>query len=52
MDRDEDVLVLYTTSHGSPHAGLNFRDPARGAAVIAPAQLAGDARPTPGSRTG
>jgi len=41
MNRDEDVVVLYTTSHGSPHAGLNFRDPARGAAVIAPAQLAG-----------
>jgi hypothetical protein len=41
MNRDEDVLVLYTTSHGSPHAGLNFRDPARGKAVIAPAQLAG-----------
>jgi hypothetical protein len=40
MDRREDVLVLYTTSHGSPHAGLNFRDPARGAAIIAPAQLA------------
>jgi len=41
MNRDEDVLVLYATSHGSPHAGLNYRDPARGAAVIAPAQLAG-----------
>jgi len=40
MNRDEDVLVLYTTSHGSPDAGLNFRDPARGEAVIAPAQLA------------
>jgi hypothetical protein len=40
MNRDEDVLVLYTTSHGSPHAGLNFRDPARGKAIIAPAQLA------------
>ena len=40
MNRDEDVLVLYTTSHGSPHAGLNFRDPERGAAVIAPTQLA------------
>jgi Peptidase C13 family len=40
MNRDEDVLVLYTTSHGSPRAGLNFRDPTRGAAVIAPAQLA------------
>jgi hypothetical protein len=41
MDREEDVLVLYTTSHGSPGAGLNFRDPQRGAAVIAPTQLAG-----------
>jgi hypothetical protein len=40
MNRDEDVLVLYTTSHGSPDAGLNFRDPTRGAAIIAPAQLA------------
>jgi hypothetical protein len=40
MDRDEDVLVLYVTSHGSPRAGLNFRDPERGEAVIAPAQLA------------
>ena len=40
MNRDEDVLVLYTTSHGTPDAGLNFRDPARGEAVIAPAQLA------------
>jgi len=40
MDRKEDVLVLYTTSHGSPHAGLNFRDPARGASIISPAQLA------------
>jgi hypothetical protein len=39
MNRDEDVLVLYTTSHGSPHAGLNFRDPKRGEAIIAPAQL-------------
>ena len=40
MDGNEDVLVLYTTSHGSPQAGLNFRDPARGASVIAPAELA------------
>ena len=40
MNREEDVLVLYTTSHGSPDEGLNFRDPARGEAVIAPAQLA------------
>ena len=40
MNHDEDVLVLYTTSHGSPGAGLNFRDPALGSAVIAPNQLA------------
>jgi hypothetical protein len=40
MNRDEDVLVLYTTSHGSPDAGLNFRDPERGAAIIAPPELA------------
>jgi hypothetical protein len=40
MDREEDVLVLYTTSHGSPKAGLNYRDVARGAAVITPEQLA------------
>ena len=40
MNRAEDVLVLYTTSHGSPGVGLNFRDPAVGSAVIAPSQLA------------
>ena len=40
MNRDEDVLVLYTTSHGSPHNGLNFRDPKLGEAVITPPQLA------------
>lgn len=40
MDRNEDVLVLYTTSHGIPRAGLNFRDPQRGTAVITPEQLA------------
>lgn len=41
MDRKEDVLVLYTTSHGTPRAGLNFKDPLRGTGVITPAQLAG-----------
>lgn len=40
MDPKEDVLVLYTTSHGSPNVGLNFRDPIRGAVVISPPQLA------------
>jgi hypothetical protein len=40
IDPKEDVVVLYTTSHGSPEAGLNFRDPARGIAIITPPQLA------------
>ena len=40
MNPTEDVLILYTTSHGSPDAGLNFRDPDFGAAVIAPSELA------------
>jgi hypothetical protein len=40
MNANEDVLVLYTTSHGSPDAGLNFRDPEFGAVVISPSQLA------------
>ena len=39
MDRNEDVLVLYSTSHGTPRAGLNFKDPQRGNAVITPTQL-------------
>lgn len=40
MDRGEDVLVLYTTSHGTPRAGLNFEHATHGAAVIVPADLA------------
>ena len=40
IDPKEDVVVLYTTSHGSPEAGLNFRDPDRGTAIITPPQLA------------
>lgn len=39
MNRDQDVLILYTTSHGSPMAGLNFRDPQRGESVLTPAEL-------------
>ena len=41
MDRKEDVLVLYTTSHGTPREGLNYRDTVRGSGIISPAQLAG-----------
>jgi len=40
MDRKEDVLILYSTSHGSPREGINYRDVSRGAAVITPRQLA------------
>ena len=40
MDRNEDVLILYSTSHGSPREGINYRDFARGSAVITPKQLA------------
>lgn len=39
MDRDEDALVLYTTSHGTPSAGLNFKT-IGAAGIIKPAQLA------------
>jgi hypothetical protein len=40
MDRGEDVLVLYTTSHGTPRNGLNFEHAVHGTSVIAPADLA------------
>jgi hypothetical protein len=36
MDRQEDVLVLYTTSHGVPNEGLVYKDAQRGEAVISP----------------
>lgn len=41
MDRNEDVLVLYATSHGTPHAGLNYKHDVHGTGVITPGQLAG-----------
>ena len=41
MDRGEDVLVLYATSHGTPHAGLNYEHRVHGAGIVTPAQLAG-----------
>lgn len=40
LDPREDVLVLYTTSHGTPRAGLNYKDLARGSSLITPDQLA------------
>ena len=39
MDRKEDALVLYTTSHGTPSAGLNYKN-AFAAGIIKPAQFA------------
>ena len=40
MDAQEDVLVLYTTSHGSPRAGLNFKHARLGTGIVTPGQLA------------
>jgi len=40
MDRREDVLVVYTTSHGSAANGLAYRDRARGAGAISPQRCA------------
>lgn len=40
MDRNEDVLVLYTTSHGAAEQGLVFRNPLRSNAIVTPAELA------------
>jgi len=41
IDRKEDVVILYTTSHGSAKAGLAYRDQARGIGAIPPRHLAG-----------
>jgi hypothetical protein len=40
MDRDEDVLVLYSTSHGTLNRGLNYKDMSRGVGLITPLRLA------------
>jgi Peptidase C13 family len=40
MDRDEDVLILYSTSHGDPETGLAYRDGKKGMGMIAPPYLA------------
>ena len=39
MDRTEDVLVLYSTSHGEPEAGLVYKDLKRGGGLISPVRL-------------
>ena len=40
MDRKEDVLVLYATSHGA-HEGIAYHDGDQGYGVLAPRRLAG-----------
>lgn len=40
MDVREDVLILYTTSHGAPGAGINYRDTDKGFGWIGPRYLA------------
>lgn len=40
MDRREDVLVVYATSHGSPRAGLDYEHPQFGSGIVTPNQLA------------
>lgn len=40
MDRNEDVLVLYSTSHGEPDVGLVYKDLQRGGGVVSPPRLA------------
>ena len=40
MDREEDVLVLYTTSHGTPRAGINYEHPLHGEGILTPSQFA------------
>jgi hypothetical protein len=40
MDLKEDVLILYTTSHGDPNVGLVYQDTGKGLGLIAPARMA------------
>jgi hypothetical protein len=39
MDRNEDVLVVYSTSHGEPNVGLVYKDLQRGGGVLTPTRL-------------
>ena len=40
MDVNEDVLILFATTHGDPVSGLVYRDGTNGAGMIAPQRLA------------
>lgn len=39
MDADEDVLILFATTHGDPVSGLAYRDGEDGVGMIAPQRL-------------
>lgn len=41
MDLKEDVLLLYTTSHGAPKVGIVYKDGENGYGFIAPKSLSG-----------
>ena len=43
MNRPEDVLILYTTSHGAPY-GIAYKDGDQGAGAISPQRLAATLR--------
>ncbi len=40
MDMEEDVLILFATTHGDPVVGLSYRDGDNGVGMIAPQRLA------------
>lgn len=40
MDRNEDVLILYSTSHGAPDAGLVYKNEQGASGFVSPGQLA------------
>ena len=41
MNRDEDVLILYTTSHGAPDYGIVYKDGEEASGYAGPALIAG-----------
>jgi hypothetical protein len=40
MNADEDVLILFATTHGDAQIGLSYRDGTKGTGMIAPSRLA------------
>ncbi len=39
MDHNEDVLIVYSTSHGEPNVGLVYKDLQRGGGVLTPTRV-------------